>query len=35
MKPLIIPALLIALFAAQSAHAGGGYDLQCQLENGE
>lgn len=35
MKPLIIPALLIALFAAQSAHAGGGYDLQCLLENGE
>ncbi|WP_336993959.1 hypothetical protein [Lelliottia amnigena] len=35
MKPLIIPALLIALFAAQSAHAGGGYDLQCLLESGE
>lgn len=35
MKPLIIPALLIALSAAQSAHAGGGYDLQCLLENGE
>ena len=35
MKPLIIPALLIALFTAQSAHAGGGYDLQCLLENGE
>ncbi|OTA16922.1 hypothetical protein Xvie_01601 [Xenorhabdus vietnamensis] len=35
MKPLIIPALFISLFAAQSAHAGGGYDLQCMLENGE
>lgn len=35
MKPLIVPALLISLFAAQSAHADGGYDLQCMLENGE
>lgn len=35
MKPLTIPALFIALFAAQSAHAGGSYDLQCMLENGE
>lgn len=35
MKPLIIPALFISLFAAQSAHAGGGYDLQCILDNGE
>ncbi|CEE94984.1 conserved exported hypothetical protein [Xenorhabdus nematophila str. Anatoliense] len=35
MKPLIVPALFISLFAAQSAHADGGYDLQCMLENGE
>ena len=35
MKPLIVPVLLISLFAAQSAHADGGYDLQCMLENGE
>ncbi|WP_371340775.1 hypothetical protein [Klebsiella quasipneumoniae] len=35
MKQLIIPALLVSLFAVHSAHAGGGYDLQCLLENGE
>lgn len=35
MKPLIVPALLISLFAAQSAHADVDYDLQCMLENGE
>lgn len=35
MKLLVFPALFISLFAAQSAYAGGGYDLQCMLENGE
>lgn len=35
MKQLIIPTLIVSLFAAHSAHAGGGYDLQCMLENGE
>ncbi|MGK0704250.1 hypothetical protein ACSFCW_12310 [Yokenella regensburgei] len=35
MKPLIIPALLISLFAVHPAYATGAYDLQCMLDNGE
>lgn len=35
MKPLIIPALLVSLFALHPAYAGGTYDLQCMLDNGE
>lgn len=35
MKQLIIPALLVSLFAVHPAYAEGAYDLQCMLDNGE
>lgn len=35
MKPIIIPALFVSLFAFHPAYAVGAYDLQCLLDNGE